>query len=352
MEKKQMTYFEIIEHLEEILPPTTEFDYTQISPEDLWQRVLNFINETNISISKDKLKDIESIFKNKISYLYKKDTHLLGWTKPNETNGFDQNHYFIKDSVIYLKKILMKEIYKEKIINKDAYLKEQFGEESHIRKHISTINIKNYISNMLMITAEKGDRINIESPIRWAEQIFLYFGLELPQYYDDIDPDYEELSKIANLLEDLFRSSLVYHGQSRQGDFGIEYASSSIDMKKFSENARIAINRIVEYIHERCQLMLQKGIKINELNEERSKNSSLINNNPKKPDKAEVALPPVAEEAYYEIKAMYAEMERLIAENKRIAEQLAKLKREEKRLMEELEKNNAKLIAQMPRGSK
>lgn len=249
----QKKYFEVVKKLEEVFPSTVRCDYTQISPDELWNKVLMFLEECNLRFSEHIMNKLERDVREVGRNVYGKYTHLMSNITAKKDLGFDQNHYFIKDNVARLKSELMKRIYERMITYSESYAPEKFGEESIIRNHISLDSIINYITEMLTITAEKGDNFSFNYTMAWAQQIFLYFGLELQEEYLDFDKDYEFiLSSISRLIPD----SRIYHGNPRYGDFGTEYESASVDMSKLSANTKATINKISQCIYRKCNKKL------------------------------------------------------------------------------------------------
>lgn len=246
-------YFEVVEKLEEVFPSTVRCDYTKISPEELWNKVLMFLEECNLIFPEHIMNEIERDVREVGRYVYGKSTHLTGNIGENKDLGFNQNHYFIKDNVARLKSNLMKRIYKRMINYSGFYAPEKFGEETIIRKHINLDNIINYITEMLTITTEKGDKFDFNYLTLWVQQIFLYFGLEPQEEYMGFDEDFEFVYANINRL---IPNSMIYHGSPRYGDFGLEYESSSVDMSKLNANTRTAINNICQCIYRKCNKKL------------------------------------------------------------------------------------------------
>jgi len=362
MEEIKMHYFEIMERLENALPSTVECDYTKISPDELWEKVLNFLDETNINFSNDILQELEKNFKFHGSKLYKKTTHLLKNLNEGRDLGFDQNHYFIKETVAILKTMLMEKIYKQRIHRTNGYFKKEFGEEADVRKHISEEAIKRYVMNMLIITTEKGAGIQMEFLSRFVQQIFLYFGIETTgiNYYNEEAAEEERI--ISNIIEDIKYNSTDYHGTPKQGDMGIEYESSSLNMDRFNQETQKAIIIIVKYITQRCQTMLREGISMNKAYDEYQKKqgesskivtkSPLIDQSQNMERKEENPTSKLNESDFDRIMTMFGELEKLIAANKIIISQLAEIEKSKQELEAQLEKNNAKITEMMSRGTK
>ena len=52
-----MTYFEIIKRVDRIFPSTVEFDYRDVTVEELWRKVYNLFGKLDILNGEPKIKD-------------------------------------------------------------------------------------------------------------------------------------------------------------------------------------------------------------------------------------------------------------------------------------------------------
>ena len=362
MQIKRMPYFEVIKLLEKALPSTVEFDYTKINGEQLWERVLIFLNEAQLELPNDFMKNIELEFKGLGDRLYGKKSHVLSDIRKKEDMGFDQNHYWIKDNVCHLKTMLMEKIYNKYYISeRDGYERNNFGELEKVREHVSEEEIKKFVINHFVITKEKNaSKIELIFPYLIAKQIFLYFGLEVDKQYD-YDQD---VSMVCEIITNVFEHSRVYHGERKRED-GIErYESSSIDMDRFNLETQKAIEKIVKFISHKCNGMIQKGVERNQLldqweRERQEKNNAtgveeelVVEKNKKSVEKQDESHPQYEEKDFDNLMSKYEMMQELIERNKQIAKQISELDRKRAELEQELAENNARLMEEFSRGAK
>ena len=107
MDEQEYTYIELIKELDEIFPPTTEFDYTKLSPDELWNKIDSFINKHGFTrqnstdriiqpphINAAELESLKRTIFNAQEVLYGMDHVARSGNIANENHGFDQNNYF------------------------------------------------------------------------------------------------------------------------------------------------------------------------------------------------------------------------------------------------------------------
>lgn len=386
--KEKISYIKFISLLDEILPQTTELDYTKIPPKDLIDKIKNFINTYYPNNNQSKLnKVLDDIEYNILNNLYNKKTHVfMNATRDNpEDYGFDQNNYYIKEQVLTMKRAIIRYIYgpDELLLcwrkstppdyeEQKSYLAydEKFGSVEEIREFIKRENIEKYITSTLTITKESEDGTpGIMDTYRVAGDILNHFGLVGGGSYSD---EFKKVKKeIENILYEAMYKSTTYKWDYK---YKGQISSAHIDMNQVQLLLKEQINKITDIIENHTQKALKETIEFNKMiqdyRESKKKsrtieavnpNSIDINNNEEqivqqeqniqveqKP--AQILAESSTENKTIDTKfdnamAKYKKMGELINENNKLSEKISALEEELKALQEQKKAIEEELVS-------
>ena len=255
------TYIEIIKEIEEIFPPTSKFDYTELSPEELWNKVNTFFEKHGFKerIRPYELEPLKNDIMTNQQILFGKDHTVIFNIRPNNNHGFDRNNYFLSNKVLYMKdkiyELLAKKHYIDFINPKArnysgesriAKYEDRMGTDEEIEKLIEHDSIERYVKDLLYTTKEDNDNFNIDCYLIFRN-IMHHFGFT--------DEDKEIESAFATMLERaLINASTFYGEQYSDGTFdGVEQ-----NQKRFHDCLQEVERFIVSYIETAAKRALQK----------------------------------------------------------------------------------------------
>jgi len=255
------TYIEIIKEIEEIFPPTSKFDYTELSPEELWNKVNTFFEKHGFKerIRPDELETLKNNIMMNQQILFGKNHTVIFNIGSNNNHGFDRNNYFLSNKVLYMKDKIYELLAKKNYIDfinpkarkysgesRIAKYEDRMGTDEEIEKLIEHDSIERYVKDLLYTTKEDNDNFHIDCYLIFRN-IMHHFGFT--------DEDKEIESAFATMLERaLINASTFYGEQYSDGTFdGVEQ-----NQKRFHECLQEVERFIVSYIETTAKRALQK----------------------------------------------------------------------------------------------
>lgn len=263
---KKYTYFEVLDKLDEIMPETTDFDYTKLTAEELWQKVSNLLSEIGI-FQKLSEKEIENLKKliDRQEVLYGRMTARVHNSLRSE--GFDQNNYFLKTTVLWMKTRLT-----DLIIEKGYYdleyadyeYRDNIGTIDEIEAHISPEKIEEYISKLLTVSTEVRDNPSMsDAHMVIIQSIFQHFGIKKEQFKPD------ELDNIIrSKLNKATSQSMIYFADFNGGSENVY--ESRFNAEQYKQLMKESTKEIVDKLVEVTKKKLQSRKKREEINKKDS----------------------------------------------------------------------------------
>ena len=382
MNENQITYLGVISKLEDIFPSTTTLDYTKITPEEIWEKVEDFLKEIKVlsKMSLEEIKNLEFQIKSNQNMLYGKTTSVTINSFSEKDHGFDQNNYRIKEIVLNMKSIVMDMVMEKgrythdrAVIGYNGYT-EGTGTIEEIEETINHDSIKKYIKSLLTISKEDNDLYRIEL-FQIANEILRHYALEEMEYSQQEVKQY-----IANLIRNAIDKSATFRGEYHS--YGYEGVDHNPEV--FNSEVSKIIEELVMCIEDITKKALEIGRKRIEENTNKPKEKSeekpkqegnsllesltkkFLKEEKRKTTKADIPEEePVQEEMptievdnlsdldsltttpeeidYSEVLEKYEQLQELIERNKQIIKRIKELELERKKLELEL-KTNEELI--------
>lgn len=200
-----MSYIEMIKKLNTSLPDTSVVDYRDISYDELWNRVYNFLLTNNLVniLAEDTIKKIKVV------------VFETNFVDLNKDKKIGQNDYVVKNMLIFLRIMIIKYICLDLNVNCscDEFYWNGFGNIEEIVEFISMNSIFNNVYQLIDFTSSD-DNIYGFSPDLIINYLFLYYGI--------CDIDNNILSEHVERYEKVRRTMMEF-----------QYADSSIrDLRK------------------------------------------------------------------------------------------------------------------------
>ncbi len=216
---KKISYIELMEAIEEAIPQTTDFDYRNITAQDIWKRVTELLEKTGLSdkFTAREKHEFENEIKEQLSYMEFSYRDL----KNNEY--FDQNNDILKQGVITLRNIVRKKVTSKAGIKNTDFAStseyegtqkygEAIGTDEEITKYTSQQSVSEYIRKLLTTTkAAYYDKFAID-PERIVQEIYKHFGFK-QHYISEGGIDKLEGS-ISYLIDSALERSRGYLGRA------------------------------------------------------------------------------------------------------------------------------------------
>ena len=250
-------FITIIKAIDELFPSKSKLDYTKVSPNELSTKVINKFRELKIEVNEEELKKIIEEYQ---GLIYKKDHYVFN--NYDKNRGFDQEHYFIQQTISNMKYKILQLLKTEQYgVSNELYDIRKFGNEQEIRKEINPEKITEYIIDTLTITKEENDIYDSSTGITRiiARDILSHYGLNNNETFSEIDENEE---KIATLIDEVFRKTRVYKGDSQLIDgFEVSKSGAIQNDQKYQSEIKKATKEIIQIVSLLAEKAIRNGVK-------------------------------------------------------------------------------------------
>jgi len=244
LEKKQATYFELVDLLERIFPPKSEFDYIKISPEELIDRFNEEVEKSGYYFKEETLVNARKVIAELQRKTYKRNSIFIG-AREGVDYGFDQNHYSIQNHLSEIKVRILSMMHDREDLIHPGYTMgvTRLGSVEELRGRLTKESIKEYVSNVLRTSWEKNDTIRPEI-YNLVADILYHFGISTRDFLGE-----NKTSKIVEkAISDLEFKSRDFHGPMHH-DGGQYFAdSATTNLNRYEQIVEETINKITEEI--------------------------------------------------------------------------------------------------------
>ena len=239
-ERKFANFFEVVELIDEILPPKSVVDYTKISVEELVNKFDSIISSSGYYFKEEELVSARKAIREYQRYIEGKQSVFIG-NRPGE--GFDQNNYLVQNYLSNMKNslIIILGHTKDLIIPGRIISTRLLGSIDELKSKMTKEKIKDYVTSVLTTTWERGDTIRIEE-YSLATDILLHFGISTKQEYVGENL----LSTIASDISRMEIASRDFHGPISSEGY---YNSSTTNSARYPKTLAETIEKITERIY-------------------------------------------------------------------------------------------------------
>lgn len=245
-------YVQIVERVDEVFPQTTDFDYRTLTPELMWGKVKDLLEDIGIltRMSNEDAMYLQKYIMSEQRIVHDNTSAVLG---KRDSETYDQNNYFLKYKILNMKNKVMKNIVKyghfelaealKDNIYDGTYDVEVHGSIDELEELTDRDNIAEYIGKLFSMTVESFDAYSNTSMT--LDQIIMdikyHYGLKE-------DDSYEFSSKIKKEFDKVVRSATKFIGNPQMIDGFMQYEGVEQIPGKFAESLPQAIKDIVDYI--------------------------------------------------------------------------------------------------------
>ena len=361
-----MSYIEKMKELFISLPNPSEFDYTKVTKEELWEKIYNYFVKIGFSSeylsSDEKIDELRRTIDN--YNLYGKNKYLLY----GDGTDFDQNNYFIHRTINEIRLKILKIVRASK-----RDYDSSVGEIEEIADFISIKIVEKFVTTLLTMSKEKGDLFRLKE-FDISDIIFDYYLLDYDIYNADSYIIIGDKKVIAKEYVESRISDIVFKCATFVGEYG-KYESVSHS----SESYNVAVSQAVKPI---TMVIIEMAIK--KLNKRKKADKALLEEQKEKqvgrvivPEKASVKMEnssndtksipyaqddedkSLTERDLDAVMSKYEQMQQLMSENKKLYEKLLDIEKQIKEMEKQkaeilmaIDKNDKKLREGMPRGIK
>ena len=234
---EELSYIQIRKIVEDAIPLTSDFDYTQITSDKMWERVETALGKAKV-IDKLESTDLDSIR----SLIISSQNSILEMKNASDNTAyvteFDQCNYAIDSIILFARNDVM--AYITKVIKCRAALveysshskySEKLGTNEEIESLISREAIAEYLAKVFTITFEVGVQ------------------------------DEVELLKLKNrIVDDILYHFSLRDGNGTLGKFILEYLNKALNAASLSRNADGSQRLVDSSLYEKNMTQFMPGI--------------------------------------------------------------------------------------------
>lgn len=177
MNKKQLSYIEIIKKIDEVFPLVSKFDYTKISPEELWDKLYDALDEIGLidRLDEGELDELRKHITFQQQYVYGRTYTVHSNVASSREHGFNQKNYFINNNVMQMREEVFELLEEKHMIRfvspgirhyQGEDLIEEYsdnmGSTDEVREYIEPESIEDYIKELFDFTKEDNDNFNVD----------------------------------------------------------------------------------------------------------------------------------------------------------------------------------------------
>ena len=350
MAEKTPNYFDIVDIVDKALPPKREIDYTAYTSEDLIERLEKAVEESGFYIPEATMLAARRIIEEDHRFNFGRISVFVGGGR----GDFDQDNYTLQNSLSSMKCGLIRTLAKKQVERMDSnpafFNTDILGDVESLKTRMTKENVKNYVRNVLVTTWEGQDTIRLEQSTL-AYDILYHFGLKPSSSYSE--------SKIAKDITDIISrlefSTRDFHGPRDSEGY---YNSSTTNKDRYGVAIDNAVEDIAVVLYAVLRDTLHKTEEFEAKHGKRSQEKNEPKREPKEPEpkssleleakepeekKAEEPTPEVPIEDLEATMAKYEKLEKLIARNKKLAQELAELRKKAAEIEAEMKKNDEEI---------
>ena len=199
LERKYATYFELVDLLERIFPPKSEFNYIKISPQDLIAKFDEEVATSGFYFKEGTLVNARNVIAEVQKITYNRHSRFLG-ARDDVDYGFDQNNYSIQNYLSEMKvRILSMMHNQEDLIHPGhTFGVTKLGSVEELRGRLTKQSIKEYVGQVLRASWEEKDTIRPEIYTLVAD-ILYHFGISNQEFLSENKTSEAVYDAISNL---------------------------------------------------------------------------------------------------------------------------------------------------------
>ena len=345
-EREMLTYFDIVDLVDKILPPKSEFDYTKVTVAELLERFDSIINEGGYHFREEFLVECHRIIANYQKFNYGRTSNFVGG---ENAEYFDQNNYGIQNRLSQMRTALIGTLAKPLNYEFRGEVFDTFalGGTEKIKPRITKEEVQAYVTEVLTSTWEERDTLRLEE-YALANDILTHFGIRQRDTFGSPATE-QRVADIIGRME--FKSRDFYGPIDREGN----YERSETSKTKHPGVLKETIDAVAGFVYQKLQDIMEKTeIREARRNEERrpkaKKGLEEILQESKNPTDVEVLPPekkepaPVSLEELEETRDKYEEVQAIAKENAELAQELEELKKKAAEIQAKIQSNNDRMI--------
>ena len=347
-EREMLTYFDIVDLVDKILPPKSEFDYTKVSVAELLERFDRIIKEEGYHFREEFLVECHRIIANYQKLNYGRSSNFVGG---ENAEFFDQNNYGIQNRLSQMRTSLIGTLAKPLNYEFRGEVFDTFalGGTEKIKPRITKEAVQAYVTEVLTSTWEERDTLRLEE-YALANDILAHFGIRQRDMFGSSNVE-QKLAEIIGKME--FRSRDFYGPIDREGN----YERSETNKTKHPAVLKETIDVVAGFIYQRLQDIMEKTeLRETRRNEERRNKGKRVTGltipedttgidlvPPPRPKKEE-APAEVSLDELEETQSKYEEVQAIAKENAELARELEEIKRRAAEIEARIKANNDRMI--------
>ena len=199
MNKKQLSYIEIIKKVDEVFPLVSKFDYTKISPEELWDKLYDALDEIGLidRLDEGELDELRKHITFQQGNVYGRTYTVHSNVASGREHGFNQKNYFINNKVMQMREDVFELLEEKHMIRfvrpgirryQGSNLIEEYsdnmGSTDEVREYIKPEFIEDYVKELFDFTKEDNDNFNVDVLLLYRT-IMHHYGFNAD--YGDLD---------------------------------------------------------------------------------------------------------------------------------------------------------------------
>lgn len=262
MNKKQLSYIEIIKKIDEVFPLVSKFDYTKISPEELWDKLYDALDEIGLidRLDEGELDKLRTNITSPQGYVYGRTYTVHSNVASSREHGFNQKNYFINNYVMQMREEVFELLEEKHMIRfvrpgirryqgKDLIeeYSDNMGSTDEVRKYIKPESIEDYIKELFDFTKEDNDNFNVD--------VLLLYRTIMHHY--GFNADYRDLDFSGKFEEAILAASNpVYLNGVLDG--------TTLNESRFREKIVEVIKELIRFVQKSTKYSFERREELNE----------------------------------------------------------------------------------------
>lgn len=262
MNKKQLSYIEIIKKIDEVFPLVSKFDYTKISPEELWDKLYDALDEIRLidRLDEGELDELRKHITFQQQYVYGRTYTVHSNVASSREHGFNQKNYFINNNVMQMREEVFELLEEKHMIRfvrpgirhyQGEDLIEEYsdnmGSTDEVREYIEPESIEDYIKELFDFTKEDNDNFNVDVLLLYRT-IMHHYGFNADADELDFSGKFEEAILAA--------SNSVYLNGVLDG--------TTLNESRFREKIVEVIKGLIRFVKKSTKYSFERREELNE----------------------------------------------------------------------------------------
>lgn len=344
LERKYATYFELVDLLERIFPPKSEFNYIKISPQDLIAKFDEEVATSGFYFKEGTLVNARNVIAEVQKITYNRHSRFLG-ARDDVDYGFDQNNYSIQNYLSEMKvRILSMMHNQEDLIHPGhTFGVTKLGSVEELRGRLTKQSIKEYVGQVLRASWEEKDTIRPEIYTLVAD-ILYHFGISNQEFLSENKTSEAVYDAISNLE---FKSR-DFHGPMHHDGGQVFADSATTNLERYEKIVEETINNITEAVFAVIRDTLDKveeeeNVRAQKRAETLARTDEQLGDPEETKSEEGHTTEDVTVEELEGTVEKFKALQELATENLKLAEELAKLQKRVAEIHKQIENNSEKI---------